>query len=89
VVLKVGIVNKAIEVFPIIIVNLALAMELIVIPLSVIGKLIIIIVELATPVHEVVFPFALVESTIFVVKSSIAFSLVVMEETFIFAAIFI
>jgi positive regulator of sigma E activity len=62
-------------------------MELVSIPLTLIGQDTIVVIKLSVAIHRVVFPLTYIVSPIFVVESSLAVSLLFADETAVLPSI--
>ena len=64
-------------------------MELVVMPLALIGDAAVIVEQLSESIHGIILPLALVVASVLVVEGAFAVSLVVVDESAILASIFV
>lgn len=64
-------------------------MELVVMPLALIGDAAVIVEQLSEAIHGVILPLALVIASVLVVESAFAVALIVVDEPAVLASIFV
>ena len=89
IILKSLVVETAQQLIGCIVVDLAPPMELVVMPLALIGDAAVIVEQLSESIHGIFLPLALVVASVLVVEGAFAVSLVVVDESAILASIFV